>query len=69
MPRDGGRSSSAACVRGLVLIAIADARRRGTPLWQHVLCATGCSKPIAAALLAPAVFAVVQWEKRALGLT
>jgi hypothetical protein len=40
----------------------------GTPLWQHVFWFT-VVESIAAALTAPAVFAVVHWEKRALGLT
>ena len=57
----------AGCVRGLVMITILTLAG-GTPLWHHVLWYT-VVESLAAALLAPAVFAVVQWEKRALGLT
>ena len=57
----------AGCARGLVLMAVL-ALAGGTPLWHHVLRYT-VAEPLVAALVAPAVFAVVQWEKRALGLT
>jgi rod shape-determining protein MreD len=57
----------AGCVRGVVMLAIL-ALAGGTPLWQHVVWYT-VVESMAAALTAPAVFAVVHWEKRALGLT
>jgi len=56
----------AGAVRGLVMMAILTLAG-GTPLWHDVLWYT-VIEPIAAALVAPAVFAMVQWEKRALGL-
>jgi rod shape-determining protein MreD len=56
----------AGAVRGLVMLAILTLAG-GTPLWHDVLWYT-VIEPIAAALVAPAVFAMVQWEKRALGL-
>ena len=57
----------AGCVRGVVMLAIL-ALAGGTPLWQHVVWYT-VVESMAAALTAPAVFAAVHWEKRALGLT
>ena len=57
----------AGCVRGIVMLAILTLAG-GTPLWQHVVWYT-VVESMAAALTAPAVFAVVHWEKRALGLT
>jgi hypothetical protein len=57
----------AGCARGLVMMTILTLAG-GAPLWHHVLWYT-VVESIAAALTAPAVFAVVQWEKRALGLT
>jgi len=57
----------AGCARGLVMITI-HTLAGGTPLWHHVLWYT-VVESIAAALVAPAIFAVVDWEKRALGLT
>jgi rod shape-determining protein MreD len=57
----------AGCVRGLVMITILTLAG-GTPLWHHVLWYT-VVESIAAALTAPAIFAAVQWGKRALGLT
>ena len=57
----------AGCVRGLVMLAILTLAG-GTPLWQHVVWYT-VVESMAAALTAPAVFAAVHWEKRALGLT
>jgi rod shape-determining protein MreD len=57
----------AGCVRGLVMLAILTLAG-GTPLWQHVIWYT-VVESMAAALTAPAVFAAVHWEKRALGLT
>ena len=56
----------AGAARGLVTLAILTLAG-GTPLWHDVLWYT-VIEPIAAALVAPAVFAMVQWEKRALGL-
>jgi rod shape-determining protein MreD len=56
----------AGAVRGLLLLAILTLAG-GTPLWQHVVWYT-VVESLAAALVAPAVFAVVAWEKRALGL-
>ena len=56
----------AGAVRGLVMMAILTLAG-GSPLWHDVLWYT-VIEPIAAALVAPAVFAMVQWEKRALGL-
>jgi len=38
------------------------------PLWQHVL-GYGLLEAVAAALIAPAVFACITWEKRLVGLT
>jgi rod shape-determining protein MreD len=57
----------AGCVRGVVMLAILTLAG-GTPLWQHVVWYT-VVESMAAALTAPAVFAAVHWEKRALGLT
>jgi rod shape-determining protein MreD len=57
----------AGCARGLVMLAILTLAG-GTPLWQHVVWYT-VVESMAAALTAPAVFAAVHWEKRALGLT
>jgi len=57
----------AGSVRGLVMLAILTLAG-GTPLWHHVVWYT-VVESMAAALTAPAVFAVVHWEKRALGLT
>jgi rod shape-determining protein MreD len=56
----------AGCLRGLVMLAIVTLAG-GAPLWHHVLWYT-VVESMAAALTAPAVFAAVQWEKRALGL-
>ena len=57
----------AGCVRGVVMLAILTLAG-GSPLWHHVVWYT-VVESMAAALTAPAVFAAVQWEKRALGLT
>lgn len=57
----------AGCVRGLLMITILTLAG-GTPLWHHVFWYT-VVESVAAALTAPTVFAVVHWEKRALGLT
>ena len=57
----------AGCVRGVVMLAILRLAG-GAPLWHHVFWYT-VVESMAAALTAPAVFAAVHWEKRALGLT
>jgi len=57
----------AGCVRAVVMLAILTLAG-GAPLWHHVVWYT-VVESMAAALTAPAVFAAVQWEKRALGLT
>lgn len=58
---------AAGCVRAVLMLAVLTLAG-GTPLWHHVLW-YAIVESLAAALTAPAVFAVVQWEKRALGLT
>ena len=50
---------------GVVVAALVAAR---APVWQHVL-RYGFLEAGAAALVAPAVFAAVTWEKRVLGLS
>ena len=57
----------AGCVRGVVMLSILTLAG-GAPLWHHVFWYT-VVESTAAALTAPAVFAAVHWEKRALGLT
>ena len=57
----------AGCVRAVVMLAILTLAG-GAPLWHHVVWYT-VVESMAAALTAPAVFAAVHWEKRALGLT
>jgi rod shape-determining protein MreD len=55
------------CVRGLATLALAALVAGRSPVWQHVL-RYGFLEATAAALVAPAVFAWVAWEKRLLGL-
>ena len=58
----GGCVGELAGVAGAALVAT------GSPLWQHAL-RYGFFEAGAAALVAPAVFGVLTWEKRLLGLS
>ena len=55
------------CVRGLAAVAVAALLATRAPVWQHVV-RYGFLEAAAAALVAPAVFRCVTWEKRLLGL-
>jgi rod shape-determining protein MreD len=55
------------CIRALAMVALAAVVARRGAVWQHVL-RYGFLEAAAAALLAPAVFASVTWQKRLLGL-
>jgi rod shape-determining protein MreD len=55
------------CVQGLAAVAVAALVATRAPVWQHVV-RYGFLEAAAAALVAPAVFRCVTWEKRLLGL-
>jgi rod shape-determining protein MreD len=55
------------CVRSLATVALSALVAARAPVWQHVL-RYGFLEAAAAALIAPAVFASLRWEKRLLGL-
>jgi hypothetical protein len=55
-------------VRGVAVAAAAALAAGPGPIWPHAMGA-GLVGAALAALLAPAVFAVLAWEKRQLGLT
>jgi rod shape-determining protein MreD len=55
------------CVRELAAVAVAALVATRAPVWQHVV-RYGFLEAAAAALVAPAVFWWVTWEKRLLGL-
>jgi len=57
-----------ALLRDLATATIGGLVAAGAPVWQHVV-GTGFIAAVAASLVAPAVFAVIRWEKRLLGLT
>jgi len=60
----------AGCVREGVLLlteVLSRALTSGHPAWHHVLLA-GLPQTLAAALAAPAIFALVRWQRRQLGL-
>jgi rod shape-determining protein MreD len=57
-----------ACLRNLAIAAVAGLVAARAPVWQHVL-RYGFLEAAAAALLAPAVFAAVAWERRLVGLS
>jgi rod shape-determining protein MreD len=56
------------CVRALAMLALAGLLASRAPVWQHVV-RYGFLEAALAALVAPAVFAGVTWEKRLVGLT
>jgi rod shape-determining protein MreD len=56
------------CVAQLAGVAVAALMAARAPLWQHVL-RYGFLEAGVAALVAPAVFTAVTWEKRLLGLS
>ena len=55
------------CVQGLAAVAVAALVATRAPVWRHVV-RYGFLEAAAAALVAPAVFRCVTWEKRLLGL-
>jgi rod shape-determining protein MreD len=55
------------CVQGLAAVAVAALVATRAPVWQHVV-RYGFLEAAAAALVAPAGFRCVTWEKRLLGL-
>ena len=57
----------AALARDVAAIALLATLAARAPVWQHVL-RYGLAGALAASLVAPAVFAVVTWERRQLGL-
>jgi rod shape-determining protein MreD len=57
-----------ALVRDLAAIGLTTAVAARGPVWQHVL-RYGMAGAFVASLVAPAVFAVVRWERRQLGLS
>lgn len=57
-----------ACLQNLATATVAGLVAARAPVWQHVL-RYGFLEAAAAALLAPAVFAVVRWERRLVGLS
>jgi rod shape-determining protein MreD len=57
-----------ACLRNLALAAVAGLVAARAPVWQHVL-RYGFLEAVAAALLAPTVFAFLAWERRLVGLS
>ena len=58
----------AAGVQALAALAVGTLVAAGAPLWHHVV-RYGLLEAGLTALVAPAVFAAVAWEKRLLGLT
>ena len=57
-----------ALVRDLAVVAVGALVAARAPLWQHVL-RYGLTGAATAALVAPAVFSAVRWEKRQLGVS
>jgi rod shape-determining protein MreD len=57
-----------ALVRDLAAVGVGALVAARAPLWQHVL-RYGLTGAATAALVAPAVFAAVRWEKRQLGVS